>query len=204
MLLGEKAMANIDSMLKIRDITLPTKVHIIKTMAFPVVMYGCESWTIKKVESWRIDASVLWCWRKLESCLACKNIQPVNSKGNQSWIFTGRIDAEAEAPKEPDAGKNWTQVEKGMTEGEMFGCHHWLDMDMSLSKLWVLVMAREAWRAAVQGSQRVGHDWATELNWTLGSFQFSFFPWIHFPLPILRKLALIMFKYLLIYKISYI
>ena len=82
--LGRKAMTNLDSILKSRDITLLTKVHLVKAMVFPVVMYGCESWTIKKAECWRIDAFELWCWRRLKSPLNCKEIQPVNPKGNQS------------------------------------------------------------------------------------------------------------------------
>ena len=84
LLLGRKAMTNLDSILKSRDITLPTKVHLVKAMVFPVVMYGCESWTIKKAEHQKIDAFELWCWRKLESPLDCKEIKPVNPKGNQS------------------------------------------------------------------------------------------------------------------------
>ena len=75
-------MINLDSVLKKSDITLPTKVHIVKAMVFPVVMYGCESWTRKKAEHQRIDASQLWCWRRLESPLDCKEIKPVNPKGN--------------------------------------------------------------------------------------------------------------------------
>ena len=98
LLLGRKAMTNLDSILKSGDITLPTKVHLIKAMVFPVVMYGCESWTIKKTEHRRIDAFELWCWRRLESPLDCKEIQPVNSKENQSRIFIARTDAEAETP----------------------------------------------------------------------------------------------------------
>ena len=77
-------MTNLESILKSRDITLPTKVCLVKAMVFPVVMYGCESWTIKKAEHLRIDAFELWCWRKLESPLDCKEIKPVHSKGNQS------------------------------------------------------------------------------------------------------------------------
>ena len=77
-------MTNLDSILKSRDITLPTKVHLVKAMVFPVVMYGYESWTIKKAERRRIDAFELWCWRRLLSPLDCKEIQPVNPKGNQS------------------------------------------------------------------------------------------------------------------------
>ena len=76
-------MTNLDSQLKSRDITLPTKVHIVKGMGFPVLIYGCESWTIKKVEHGRMDAFKLWCWRRLKSLLDCKEIKPVNTKGNQ-------------------------------------------------------------------------------------------------------------------------
>jgi len=83
---------------KSRDITLPTKVHVVKTMVFPVVMYGCESWTVKKAECQRIDAFELWCWRRLKSPLNFKEIQPVHSEGDQSWMFFGRNDAEAETP----------------------------------------------------------------------------------------------------------
>ena len=127
LLLGRK------SILKNRDITLPTKVHIIKAMVFLVDMYGCESWTIKKAEHWRIDAFELWCWRRLlKSSVDCKKIKPVNPKGNQPWIFIGRTDAEAEAPrpwpsdakswliwKDPDAGKDWRQKENGTAEEEI-------------------------------------------------------------------------------------
>ena len=84
LLLGIKVMTNLDSLLKSRDITLPTKVRLVNTMVFPVVMYGCESWTIKKDERQRIDAFELWFWRTLESALDCKEIQPVHPKGNQS------------------------------------------------------------------------------------------------------------------------
>ena len=92
-------MTNLDSIFKSRDITLPTKVHLVKAMVFPVVMYGCESWTVKKAERRRIDAVELWCWRRLfESPLDCKEIQPVHPKGDQSWMFIGRTDIEAEIP----------------------------------------------------------------------------------------------------------
>ena len=104
-------------------------------------MYGCESWTIKRVECQRIDAFELWCWRKTpESLLDSKEVKQVNPNGNQSWIFIGRTDAEAETPilqppdvknwligKDPSAGKHWRQEEMGMTEDEMVGWHHWLD-----------------------------------------------------------------------------
>ena len=89
-------MTNLDSILKSRDITLSTKVHLVKATAFPVVMYGCESWTTKKAEHRRIDAFELWCWRRLKSPMNCKEMQPVHPKGDQSWVFIGRTDAEAE------------------------------------------------------------------------------------------------------------
>ena len=94
-------MTNLDSILKSRDITLSTKVCLVKAMVFPVVMYGCERWTIKKAEHQRIDAFELWYWRRLE-------IQPVHPKGEQSWVFTGRTDVEAETPVlwPPDVGKD--------------------------------------------------------------------------------------------------
>ena len=91
-------MANLDSILKRRDITLPTKVRLVKAMVFPVVMYGCESWTVMKAEPQRIDAFELWCWRRLQSPLDCKEIQPVHPKGDQSWVFFRRNDAKAETP----------------------------------------------------------------------------------------------------------
>ena len=135
--LEEKLMTNLDSILKNRDITLPTKVRLVKAIVFPLVMYGCESWTIKKTEmkNWCFGTMVLE--KTLESPLDCKEIKPVNPKGSQSWLFFGRTDAEAEAPelwppdarnwltgKDPDAGKDWRQEEKGMTEDEMVGWHH--------------------------------------------------------------------------------
>ena len=116
------------------------KFRLVKVMVFPVVMHGCESWTIKKAECRRIDDFELWCWRRLESRLGCKEIKLFNPKGNLSWIFIGRTDAEAEAPilwpsdakncfigKDPDPGKDWRQEEKGMTEDESVGWYHWLD-----------------------------------------------------------------------------
>ena len=141
LLLRRKSMTNLDSILKSRDITLPTKVHLVKALGFfLVVTYGCESWTIKKAECWRINAFELWCWRRLLSPLDCKEIKPVNPKGNQSWVFIGRTDAEAETPilwppdvknwlswENPDAGKDRRWEEKGTTEVEMFGWHHQLN-----------------------------------------------------------------------------
>ena len=125
-------------MLKCRDIIFPTKVCLVKDMVFPVIMYGCESWTIKKAECRRIDAFEVWCWRRLMR--VCKEIQPVHSEGDQSWILIRRTDTETEAPvlwlpdtksqlirKDPDAGKDWRQKEKGITEDEMVEWHHWLN-----------------------------------------------------------------------------
>ena len=122
LLLGRKAMTNPDSILS-RDSTLSTKVHLVKAMVFPVIMYRCESWTVKKAEHWR------WCFhtvvleKTLESSLDCKEIKSVNPKGNQPWIVIGRTDAKAEAPilwphdakswKDPDAGKDWRQGRSG-------------------------------------------------------------------------------------------
>ena len=123
-----------------RDITLPTNVHILKAMDFPVVMYGYESWIIKKAEHWRINAFKLVLEKTLKSPFNCKEIQPISPKGNQSWILTGRIHAKAKAPifwppdvknwltgKDPDAGKDWSQEEKGTTEVKMVGWHHRLN-----------------------------------------------------------------------------
>ena len=140
LLLGKKDMTNLDRILKSGDITLPTNAHLVKAIVFPVVMYGCESWTIK---SWVLKN---WCFwivvleKTLESPLDCKEIQPVHPKGDKSWVFIGRTDAEAETPilwppyakswligKDPDAGKDWGQEEKGTTEDEMVGWHHCLD-----------------------------------------------------------------------------
>ena len=134
-------MTILDSILKSRDITLSTKVCLVKAMVSPVVMYRCESWTIKKAEFWRIDVFELWVLEKtLESPLDCKEIQPVHPKGDQSWVFIGRTDVEAETPilwpadakswliwKDPDAGKDWRQEKKGITEDEMVGWHQLLN-----------------------------------------------------------------------------
>ena len=140
-LLGRKVMTNLDSIFKNRDITLPTKVCLVKAMVFPLVIYGCESWSIKKAERWKN-----WCFwtvmleKTLESFLDCKESQPVHPKGDQSWVFIWRTDAETETPilwpphaktwligKDTDAGRDWGQEEKGTTEYEMAEWHHRLD-----------------------------------------------------------------------------
>ena len=157
LLLGRKAMTNLDSILKNRDTTLPTKVHLIKAMVFPVVMYGCESRTIKKAECQRIDAFELWCWRRLESPLDCK-IQPVQPKGNQSWtkslektLMLGKI--------------------KCRRRGDDRGWDCW--MASRTQWTWVWVSSRHWWWTGKLGVLRSMEskgltrlrDW-TELNWT--------------------------------------
>ena len=138
LLFGRKAMTNLDSVLKSRDTTLLTKVHIVKAMVFPVVMHSCESWTVKKAEHQRIYALNCGAGKDSWKSLGQQGDQTSQSKGNQSWIFIGRADAEAETPifwssdvnswligKVPDAGKDWGQKEKMASEDEMAGWHHW-------------------------------------------------------------------------------
>ena len=141
LLLGRKVMTNLDSIVKSRDITLPTKVCLVKTMVFPVVMYGCESWTIKKAECRRINAFELWCWRKLlrvpwtarrSSQSALKEISPECSlKGLmlklKLWYFGHLLRRADSLEKTLMLGKNWGQEKKGMRENEMVGWNHWLN-----------------------------------------------------------------------------
>ena len=161
-----------------------TKVCIVKAMIFPVLMYRCESWTIKKAECRRIDAFELWCWRRLlrvprtsrrSSQSILKEINPEYSlQGLMLKLrlqYFGHLMQSRFIRKDPDVGKDWRQEEKAMTEEEMVGCHHSL-MDMSLSRLQELVMDRGTWHAAVHGvvkSQTQLSDW-TELSWCLKSY----------------------------------
>ena len=134
LLLGRKVMTNLDSIFKSRDITLPTKVRLVKAMVFPVVMYGCESWTVKKAEhqSWCFWTVLLE--KTFESPLNCKEIQPVHSEGDKLWVLFWRTVAKVETPvpwplhakswligKDSDAGRDWGQEEKRTTEDEMAG-----------------------------------------------------------------------------------
>ena len=179
LLFGRKVLTNLDSIFKSRDMTLPTKVWLVKAMVFPVVMYGCESWTIKKAEHRRNDVfGTLVLEKTLESSLDCKDIQPVHPKGDQSWVFNGRTDVEAETPilwpphakswliwKDPDAGKDWGQEEKGTIEDKMVGWYHRLN---GHGFRWTLGVGDGQVGLACCSSwgRSVGHDWATELNWT--------------------------------------
>ena len=169
LLLGRKAMTNLDSILKIsRDITLPTKVCLIKDTVFPVAIYGCESCNVKKAECWRIDTFELVVLEKtLESPLDSK-IKPVHPKGNQSWIFIERTDAEAtilQPPvgknwliwKDPDAEKDWCWEGKGLTEDEMVGWHDWLD-----GHAFEQAPGVGDGQGRVYGVSRVGHDLETK------------------------------------------
>ena len=150
LLLWRKTMTNLDSIFKSRDITLPTKVGLIKAMVFPVIMYGCESWTVKKAERQRIDAFELWCWRRLlrvpwtarrsnESILM--EISPEYSlEGLMLKLklqYSGHLVCRTDIWKDPDDGKDWRQEEKGVTEYEIIGWHHrWTQVWVSSGSWW--------------------------------------------------------------------
>ena len=170
LLLRKKAMTNLDSLLKSRDSTLLKKVYLVKAMVFSIVMYGCESWTIKKAECWRIDA--------FELCSAGEDFwESLEQQGylTSPWIFIGRTDAEAEAPtfwppdtksrligKDPDARKDWGQEEKGATEDEMVGWHHQLNGHEFEQTLRDSEGQRKSCVLQSMRSKKVGHNWVTE------------------------------------------
>ena len=180
-------MTNLDSILKSTDITLLTKKHPVKAMVSPVIMYGCESWTMKKAECQRIDAFELQCWRRLLR-VPCEEIQSVHPKGNQSWIFIGRTDAEAETlilcppdvknwltGKDPDDGKDWRQEAKRTAEGEMVGWHHQLNGHES-ERAWG-VGDRQGGLVCCSPWGREESDTIEQLNWVLPRENIMWLQW---------------------------
>ena len=175
--LGKKPMKNLDSVLKSRDITLPTKVHLVKTMVFPVVMFGCESWAIKKAERWRIDAFELWCWRRLLRVpwTARRPNQPILKEINPEYSleelmlklkpqYSGHLIQRSDSLERPWC---WERLKVG-GEGDDRGWDGWMSSPTQCTWIWV---SSGSWWQTVNlaycspwGSQRVGHDWVTELN----------------------------------------
>ena len=180
LLLGRKTMTNLDNILESRDTALLTKVQLVKAMAFPVVTYGCENWTIKEAECWRVDAFELRCLRRLlrvpwtarrsnQSIL--KEISPEYSlEGLEGLIlklklqYFGHLMGRTDSLEDSDAGKDWRQEEKGTTGDELVECHHWLDghefeQASGASDGQGSLVSCSPW------GHRVGHKWATELKW---------------------------------------
>ena len=177
LILGRKAMTNLESMLKSRDITLPTNIHLVKAIVFPVVMYRCESGTIKKAKHWSIDAFELWCWRRLLKVLARLSKQPVLKEISpeyslEDWCWNWNSNILATWCEELTHLKRfwcWERLKAG-AEGDDRGWDGWMASPTQWT--WVWVNSRSWWwtgRPGVlrfMGSQRVGYDWVTELNWT--------------------------------------
>ena len=205
-------MTNLDSIFKSRDITLPTKVHLVKARVFPVVMHGCE---FSCEESWALKN---WCFwivvleKTFESPLDCKKIQPAHPKGNQSWLFIGRTDAEAPIlwppdlknwliGKDPDAGKDWGQEEKGPTEDEMVD-DITDSMDMSLSKFQKTVKDRKAWCTALLG---VAKSWTwLSKQITITGILLGLFQWVNSLYNVAKELELKYQSFQWIFRIDFL